>query len=169
MTYNSTTNLDKLNIYNYVKYTDDSTYDYHMRNILYMPYGTLSDNFVNNFNSMIVRNNNKYYEIILNRFDAKINNYRNELNDYINLYRQYQQERYKIMNNDKLKAYDKKVYDFIMPHIITLNKNIYDNLSIQYNDINQDIDRTKYIIYLMIFMLCCVFYVIIKNNIYKNI
>ena len=140
MTYNSTVDINKLNIYGHVKYTDDSTYNYKERNIIYMPHGTLSDIFVDNYNSMIVRNNNGYYEDHISKLNYNITNdeildvYRNELKDYINIYNQYYKERDKINNHEQLQKYDEFVNEFVIYKIITLNDIIYDRLKFT-NDI----------------------------------
>lgn len=138
MTFNSTVDFSKININNYVKYTDDPTYNYKERNIKYMPFGILSDQFVNNYNSMIVRNNNGYYDDLRSTLNYNITNdeildvYRQELKDYVDIYKQYWIER-KILDKELLK-YDKFVNDFVVNKIVELNK-IMENRLQRSNDV----------------------------------
>jgi hypothetical protein len=168
MTYNATVDIDNLNIDEYVKYTDDPTYNNKERNILYLPYDVLSHSFVDNFNSMIVRNNNGYYDDMRSKLNYNINNneitdiYRKELYDYVELYNQYLAE-----NN---KTYDKIVYNFLVSRIIKINRIINNRLQLS-NNVNMKTDNYYlYVIGIGLLLFAFVIYICVNfKKYYKTI
>jgi hypothetical protein len=179
------------------KYTEDITYNYHLRNVKYMPtndatmppnvipnteynnkwnelllaYKSIPSNFVNDFNSMIVRNDNGYYDMARSKLNYPMENsdvlsvYRNELADYVNLYKRSQDVRKNITNQNLLIDFDKRVNAFTIPRIIELN-NIIKKLHRENNVIMVDQIQINNIIIsvIAIIWLLMILYTILRNN-----
>jgi hypothetical protein len=182
MTYNSTVDINSLNLDGILKYDQNEVYEYSLRNIKYLSYDPLSriDNkLVDNFNAMIVRKDANYYEMSRSKLNYPMNHrdvlqsYRNELSDYLKLYNDWiialdnlNQDQIDDLIND----YKYYIINFTIPEIIRLNNIIALQISIP-NDVKIEhkfiaYQQNIYIVAIGIIIFVFIMFIIIKTNPY---
>ena len=192
MSYNSTVDIDSLNIFNTQKYDQNPLYEKELRNIKYLPkisevnslqlvsndMSSIFDILVDTYNAMVVRKDTNYYGMSRSKLNYPMNHsdvlksYRNELSDYINLYRNWNNALNKISNKTEwsplLYNYQYIVYNFTIPEIIRLNRII--NLQISIPD---DVPKyntnyyTSLFIVLIGILICIIILILNGKNYYR--
>jgi hypothetical protein len=181
MSYNSTIDINSLDLYNNFKYDKNPLYEYTLRNIKYLPYDTLNridDSLVDNFNAMIVRKDTNYYGMSRSKLNYPMEHsnvlqtYRNELQDYLNLYSKWIDVLDTIPSNQYdslIENYKYMLFNFTIPEIIRLNNII--NLQISITDdlpkINIKYNLNLFTLFIGIIIIFIILFIITKNNYYK--
>jgi hypothetical protein len=184
MSYNSTVDINSLNLSGNLKYDQNEVYEYNLRNIKYLPYdlsSRIDNKLVDNFNAMIVRKDASYYSISRSKLNYPMNHtnvlqsYRNELADYLKLYNDWIVALDKIDKNqtdDLINDYKYYVINFTIPEIIRLNYLISLQISIP-DDVNIQnkfivYQQNIYIVIMGIIIFVFIIFMIMKTNPYNK-
>jgi hypothetical protein len=179
MSYNSTVDLNSLDLYNNLKYDQNPLYEKSLRNIKYLPYddsGNITNKLVDDFNAMIVRKDTGYYEKSRSKKNYIMENsnilqsYRNELFDYINMYYSWINKLDDLeksgIKSPKYDEYRYIIINYSIPEIIRLNKIIHNKLSIP-DDVKYEFyEKPKYrnYLYLCLFLILIIIAILITNS-----